>query len=93
MRLSSSMLSFVGSFLLGISWAWLFLGAFFAFNFFLPMHFILALLAGVFGAIPGMIAILLLEHIFTTQAHYREAKKQTKLLEALLAKQESSELR
>jgi len=57
------------------------------------MHFILALLAGVFGAIPGMIAILLLEHIFTTQAHYREAKKQTKLLEALLAKQESSELR
>jgi hypothetical protein len=41
------------------------------------------------GALPGMIGVLLLEHIITVKENQLELQKQTQLLEKLLIHKES----
>ena len=80
-----SLLLFI-NFLLGASWAFALLGA--STLFFLLFHVgILYSLFGAFlGALPGFFFVLLLEYFLIRQEKLDELKKQTKLLEALVAK-------
>jgi len=88
MRLKERSISFVANFLLGVAWASVLIGATGAFLANLSSGIVPALFFAVTGMIPGMAAILLLEHFFTAKAHYYEAQKQTRLLQELLQKSE-----
>jgi len=84
MRLEDKALGFVVNFLLGVSWAFVLLGTITSFLSFYDDSIIYAIVYGLIGAIPGMVAVLLLEHIITNKEKHLELKKQTKLLEELL---------
>lgn len=86
MRLNDASLSFVINFLLGVAWAIAFLGASSTFFSFYQESLSFALIYSVIAFLPGLIAVLLLEHILTSRATYFELTKQSKLLEALLKK-------
>ena len=84
MRLQSKTLSFVVNFLLGASWATVFVGAFTSFFLYLENGILFAIVSFFMGAIPGMISVLLLELFMVQKEKYYELQKQTKLLEALV---------
>jgi len=84
MRLEDKALGVVVNFLLGVSWAFVLLGTITSFLSFYDDSIVYAIVYGLIGAIPGMVAVLLLEHIITNKEKYLELKKQTKLLEELL---------
>lgn len=84
MRLQNAPLSFVINFLLGVSWAAVLLGAVTSFLAFYQDSFFVALVSAFLGALPGMVAVLLLEHIITNKEKHLELKKQTVLLEKIL---------
>ncbi len=88
MRLEENALGFIVNFLLGVAWAAVFIGALSSFLSFYQSSFFYALVSALIGALPGMIAILFLEHIITTRQKYQELQKQTKLLQLLLKKLE-----
>lgn len=92
MRLQNGPLSFVVNFLLGVAWAAVLLGAITSFLAFYPESLLLAFISAFIGALPGMISVLLLEHIITGKERYAELKKQTVLLEKLLAQKEKNDL-
>jgi uncharacterized membrane protein YeaQ/YmgE (transglycosylase-associated protein family) len=84
MRLREKPLGFIINFLLGVAWAFLLIGATTSFFAFYSDNLFSALISACIGALPGMVAILLLEYIITSKEKYEELKKQTKLLEQLL---------
>ena len=88
MRLQNGPLSFVVNFLLGVAWASVLLGAVTSFLTFYQESILFALVSAFIGALPGMVAVLLLEHIITGKERYLELKKQTALLEKLLEQKE-----
>ena len=90
MRLQNGPLSFVVNFLLGVAWASVLLGAVTSFLFFYQDNILLALVSACMGALPGMISVLLLEHIITGKEKHLELKKQTELLEKLLIQKENN---
>lgn len=92
MRLEDRYLSFVVNFLLGVSWASVFIGAISSFLSFYQDSFLLAFISAFIGAIPGMVAILLLELVISTKENHLELKKQTKLLQKLLLEKEKTDL-
>ena len=85
MRLGNIYLTFVISFLLGVAWASVLLGAVTSFFAFYHDSILYALISAVIGMIPGMVGVLLLELFITTKEKHAELKKQTALLEALLS--------
>lgn len=89
MRLQNGPLSFVVNFLLGVAWASALLGAIISFLAFYPESLLFAFISAFMGALPGMISVLLLEHIITGKERYLELKKQTALLEKLLEQKEN----
>ena len=92
MRLQNAPLSFVVNFLLGVAWAAVLLGAITSFLAFYQDNLLLALVSAFMGALPGMISVLILEHIITAKERHLELKKQTELLEKLLIQKENSNL-
>ncbi len=83
MRLGNRPLGFVINFLLGASWAMVFLGAL---SFFFSLYhdsIVAALLYAIVGAVPGLVGVLFLEHILTNKEKLAELKKQTRLLERI----------
>ena len=92
MRLQNGPLSFVINFLLGVSWAAVLLGAITSFLAFYQDSFFLALVSAFIGALPGRVAVLLLEHIITNKEKHLELKKQTLLLEKILLQKENNDL-
>ena len=88
MRLQNGPLSFVVNFLLGVAWASVLLGAITSFLTFYPESLLLAFISAFIGALPGMISVLILEHIITGKERYLELKKQTALLEKILEQKE-----
>ena len=86
MRLKEKPLGFVINFFLGIAWASVLIGA--VTPFFSSFHsgFLGTFFFAVIGALPGLAAILLLEHIITVKEKHYELKKQTRLLEQLMEK-------
>jgi hypothetical protein len=84
--LRKSYIEFLISFLLGVSWALVFLGAVLFFFIFLRFGFFIGLLCAFVGAIFGLFMVLAVE-IFSVQIQkLSELKRQTKLLETLLKK-------
>lgn len=90
MRLQNGPLSFVVNFLLGVAWASVLLGAVTSFLTFYHESFLLAVVSAFIGALPGMVSVLLLEHVITAKERHLELKKQTELLEKLLIQKENS---
>ncbi|HFS85279.1 MAG TPA: hypothetical protein ENK72_01525 [Epsilonproteobacteria bacterium] len=88
MRLKNGALSFVVNFLLGVSWGLVIIGMVSPLFSFYEYGLLDALILSVVGAIPGLVAILFLEHFITTQEKYLELQKQTELLEVLKAQKE-----
>jgi len=86
MRLGDRSLGFIINFLLGVAWAFVLIGAITSFFAFYNDTLFSAIIAAVIGILPGMVAVLLLEHIITSKEKYAELQKQTKLLEELLKK-------
>ena len=89
MRLKDKSLSFVVNFLLGVAWASAFIGALTTFISLYSDSFLLALVYAAIAALPGLIGVLILEHIISSKEKQHELEKQTKLLEALLKKDSS----
>jgi len=58
-------------------------GALSAFFSFLPSHFLLGLLAAVFGAVPGLILVVFLEYLLLKSEILLQLKQQTRLLEQM----------
>jgi uncharacterized membrane protein required for colicin V production len=88
MRLDDRTLGFVISFLLGVAWASVFIGALSSFLSFYHSSILLAVVSGFIGTLPGMVAILILEHILTSKEKLAELKKQTFLLEQIMIETE-----
>ncbi len=88
MRLEDNALGFVVNFLLGVAWAAVLIGSVSSFLSFYENSFFFALVSALIGALPGMIGVVLLEHIITNKEKQEELKKQTKLLQQLLTLQE-----
>jgi hypothetical protein len=86
MRLKEKPLGFVINFFLGIAWASVLIGVVTPFFSFVHFGLFDTFISAVIGALPGLVAILLLEHIITIKEKHYELKKQTRLLEELLEK-------
>jgi TM2 domain-containing membrane protein YozV len=84
MRLGSKQLGFIVNFLLGVAWAFMFIGAITSFLSFYNDSILYALIYLFIGAIPGMVCVLLLEYIITSKEKQEELEKQTKLLQKIL---------
>jgi len=83
MRLENKALGFVVNFLLGVAWASVIIGVLTFFFSFYHSSFLLAIVSAFIGAIPGLVAVLLLELVITVKENHFELQKQTKLLEKL----------
>ena len=90
MRLQNRPLSFVVNFLLGVAWASALLGAVTSFLVFYQDNILWAVVSAFMGALPGMVGVLLLEHIITGKENHLELQKQTALLEKLLLQKENN---
>ena len=86
MRLNSPLLSLLINFLLGASWAFALLGAATLFFLFLHVGLFYSLFGSFLGALPGLFMVLLIEYFLMREEKLDELKKQTKLLEELVAK-------
>lgn len=84
MRLNNKPLGFVINFLLGVVWAFVLIGAATSFLSFYQNSFFFALVSSLVGALPGLAAVLLLEHIITVKENHEELEKQTELLRRIL---------
>ena len=84
MRLGNKPLGFIVNFLLGSAWAFMFIGAVTSFLAFSSDNIFYALVSAAIGALPGMVAVLLLEYMITSKEKHEELKKQTALLEELV---------
>ena len=85
MRLEDKPLGFIINFLLGVAWAFVLIGAVTSFLTFYSTSWFFAIVSALIGALPGLIGILLLEHIITNKEKHEELKKQTQLLEELVS--------
>ncbi len=89
MRLGDRPLGFIINFLLGVAWAFVLIGAVTSFLSFYPENIFFAIIYACIGALPGMVAVLLLEYIITSKEKYAELQKQTKLLQKLVEQKEN----
>ncbi len=83
MRLGNKALTFIVNFLLGAAWALVFIGALSAFFTYRNYGFLSALSSMAVGMLPGLAAILLLEHFITVKEQLHELKEQNRLLRKL----------
>jgi chromate transport protein ChrA len=89
MSLSEKSLGFVINFLLGVAWATVLIGAISTFLSYYSDSLFFAILSGLVATVPGMIAVLILEHIIISKDKYLELQKQTKLLQLLLQEKDN----
>ena len=88
MRLSSPLLSLLINFLLGASWAFALIGASTLFFSLLNLGIFYALVGAFMGALPALFMVLLIEYFLMREEKLAELKKQTKLLEELVAQKD-----
>jgi uncharacterized membrane protein YeaQ/YmgE (transglycosylase-associated protein family) len=84
MRLKDKPLGFIINFLLGVAWAFVLIGAVTSFLTFYSTSWLFAIVSALIGTLPGLVGVLLLEHIITNKEKYEELKKQTQLLKELV---------
>jgi hypothetical protein len=89
MKLTTPSLSLLINFLLGASWAFALLGASTLFFLFLHVGLFYSLFGSFIGALPGLFFVLLIEYFLMRQEKLNELKKQTELLEELVAQNRS----
>jgi len=89
MKLTTPSLSLLINFLLGASWAFALLGASTLFFLFLNVGIFYSLFGSFIGALPGLFFVLLIEYFLMRQEKLNELKRQTKLLEELVAQNRS----
>lgn len=78
------------SFLLGVSWAFIVIGAWIIFNLFSFLGFPTALFFTILFVFAGLFGVLLLETMHLYRENVEENKKQTQLLQAILKQLKSS---
>jgi len=88
--LKHSLAETIISFLLGASWALVFLGAGLLFWSFLPFGLIIALMAGIVGSLLGLFLVVMLELASLQFEKYRELQRQTDVLLSIKELMESS---
>ena len=89
MQFKDKTFNFVVNFLLGVAWASILLGAITSFISIYEESIWFATIYSCIAMVPGMVAVLLLEHTFTSRLSYKELQKQTILLEKLSQKKYS----
>ena len=88
MKLTTPSLSLLINFLLGASWGFALLGASTLFFLLLQVGIFYSLFGSFLGALPGLFFVLLLEYFLMRQEKLNELKKQTALLEELVAQKD-----
>jgi hypothetical protein len=73
------------SFMEGVSWGTVIIGAYLFFTLFYPFGLIVALIGGFFGATIGLFMVIFFQMAHIQQESLKEQKKQTQLLEKFLA--------
>jgi len=71
------------SFLLGASWALVFLGAGLLFYIFSPFGIIIAIFAGIVGSLLGLCFVVIFELASLQFEKYRELKRQTEMITSI----------
>lgn len=91
MRLQGFLLNFVLNFLLGVAWGAVVFGGFlFSYSFYLNYDDIsFTIMSVIIGMLPGLIAVVLIEHLITSKEKLAELKKQSLFLEKLLQEKDS----
>jgi hypothetical protein len=84
MRLHRSVLGVLTSFLLGVAWAFVLIGAFYTFFIYYRVGIAEALVMTFLGTLPGLFFVVILEYVISGMERLEEAKKQTSLLNELL---------
>lgn len=80
------------SFLLGVAWAFVLVGISFSFFSYFRLSIVDAFLMSFFGAMPGLIMVVLLEYVLIGMQRYEEMKRQTKLLEEIVEQNRRDDL-
>jgi len=88
MRLSSRNLSALINFLLGVFWALAFLGSLSALSVFQYAGILSSLVFAFLWGLPGIFGVLVMEYLLAGFERTEEIKKQTRLLEELLRRDE-----
>jgi len=83
MRLKKNTLSALISFLLGTGWGFALIGALSMFFSFVHANFLIAILAAIFGAVPGLLLVVFLEYLLLKSEMLAQMKRQTHLLEKI----------
>ncbi len=83
MRLKKTTLSALMSFLLGAGWGLALIGALSSFLSFFHAGILIALLAAVLGALPGLLMVVFLEYLLLKNEILSELKRQSRLLEEI----------
>ncbi len=84
MRIKRSKLGSLVNFLLGASWALVFISVIFTFLSYFQFNIIDAILMSFFASLPGIFLVVMLEYIIVGQEKLDEMKMQTKLLQEIL---------
>lgn len=91
MRQNNRLTGFVLNFFLGVAWACVLIGITLSFLSYSGQGIVLAILASFIGALPGLLVVLILEHIVTTKEQLEELQKQIKFLQKLMMDKEQEE--
>ena len=79
MRLNTILSGFVLNFFLGVAWAAALIGIIISFFAYYDQSIAFAILACFVGALPGLLVVLILEHLITTKEKLQELQKQTEM--------------
>ena len=85
MRLKRSFLGFLINFLLGVVWALAILTVTFTMRTYISVGIDIAIIISLFALLPSLFFIIILEFILSGEEKLEESRKQTKLLEEILA--------
>ncbi len=81
MRLNNLLSGFVLNFFLGVAWASVLIGIIISFFTYYDESLAFAIFACFVGALPGLLVVLILEHLMTTKEKLQELQKQTRMSE------------
>lgn len=88
MKFQTTPLNFVVNILLGIAWGSVIVGVVSPFLAFYHESLTTALFSSFLGSIPGMLAVVMIEHFITAKERHLELQMQTYLLKKLLEQKE-----
>ncbi len=91
MRLQRSRLNSLINFLLGVSWALVFISFVATIISYYQLSIIMALFLAFFASLPALFLVIILEHILSEESKLDEMKKQTKILEDIKSQNSQKE--